>query len=338
MNSPPRRHSVPIAVALAAGIFLIDTLSSLHFAVASLYVLVILLGARDLRRSGIIMTGLLCGTLTTVSYLITHGFTLAGAAPLRSAVSFVSIAVTVILVLQGISAGERFAALQRERTNLARFFSPGTVEQLVGIDVPLSVARRRRAAILFADIVGFTAHVSGKPPEYAFDLLRVLLGLMSEVVFSRQGSIDKFLGDGLMAVFGLPLTSSRDATNAACCALEIIRRIAAWNKTNAPHNPTRVAVGIHYGEVIQGDIGNDKQLEFTVIGDAVNLANRVESYCRTLDADILITGDVMRALLAEGFLEGPSLFADEGKHLLRGYREPVHLYSVKTAGCRDLEG
>ena len=103
MNSPPRRHSIPIALALSAGIFLIDTLSSLHFAVASLYVLVILLGARDFRRSGIIMTGLLCGTLTTVSYLITHGFTLAGAAPLRSAVSFVSIAVTVILVLQGIS-------------------------------------------------------------------------------------------------------------------------------------------------------------------------------------------------------------------------------------------
>jgi class 3 adenylate cyclase len=337
MKSPPRRHSIPIAVALAAGIFLIDTLSSLHFAVASLYVLVILLGARDLRRRGIIMTGLLCATLTTVSYLITHGLTAAGAAPLRSAVSFVSIAVTVILVLQGISAGERVAALQRERTNLARFFSPATVEQLIGIDVPLSVARRQRAAILFADIVGFTAHVSGKPPDYVFDLLRVLLGMMSEVVFSHQGSIDKFLGDGLMAVFGLPLTSSRDVTNAAGCAVEIIKRVAAWNKTNAPHNPMRVAIGIHYGEVIQGDIGNDRQLEFTVIGDAVNLANRVESYCRTLDADILITGDVMGALLTEGFLDGPSLFADEGKHLLRGYREPVHLYSVKIAGCRDLE-
>jgi hypothetical protein len=96
--------------------------------------------------------------------------------------------------------------------------------------------------------------------------------MMSELVFAHQGSIDKFLGDGLMAVFGLPLTSSHDATNAAMCALEITRQITVWNEKNAPHNPMRVAIGIHYGDVIQGDIGTDKRLEFTVIGDAVNLA------------------------------------------------------------------
>jgi len=84
----------------------------------------------------------------------------------------VSIATTVILVLQGPLASERMASLPRERTNLARFFSPTIVEQLVQIDVPFSVARHQRAAVLFADIVGFTAHASGKPPEYAIDLLR----------------------------------------------------------------------------------------------------------------------------------------------------------------------
>jgi class 3 adenylate cyclase len=330
MQRTARQHSLPLAFALAAGIFLVDTLCSLHFAVASLYVLVVLLSARNLRRRGIILTGIFCATLTIISYVITHGCSLDGAAPLRSAVSFVSIATTVILVLQGLLASERMASLQRERTNLARFFSPTTVEQLVEIDVPFSVARRQRAAVLFADIVGFTAHVSGKPPEYVIDLLRVLLRMMSEVVFSHEGSIDKFLGDGLMAVFGLPLTSSHDATNAAMCALEITRQITVWNSKNALYNPMRIAIGIHYGEVIQGDIGNDKRLEFTVIGDAVNLANRVESYCRTLDAAILVTDDVIQALLAEGRIDVTNFFADEGKHLLRGYREPVHLYSVKA--------
>lgn len=114
-----------------------DTLSSLHFSVASLYVLVILLSARDLHRCGIIWAGILCAALTLVCYLLTHGFALKGAAPLRSAVSFVAIAVTVILLMQSLSAAERLAAVQRERTNLARFFSPATVEQLVEVDVPL---------------------------------------------------------------------------------------------------------------------------------------------------------------------------------------------------------
>jgi hypothetical protein len=152
----PRPSSLPLAFALAACIFPIDTLSSLHFAVASLYVLVILISARDLRRRGIILTTIVCATPIIVSYLLTHGFSLDDAAPLRSAVSFVSIAITLVLVLQSLSASERLAAVQRERTNLARFFSPTTVEQLVEIDVPLSLARRQRAAVLFADIVGFT--------------------------------------------------------------------------------------------------------------------------------------------------------------------------------------
>src|SRR5690348_9139390 len=96
----PRLSSLPLAFTLAACIFLIDTLSSLHFAVASLYVLVILISARDLRRHGIILTAIVCGTLTLISYLLTHGVSLDGAAPLRSAVSLVSIVVTLVLVLQ----------------------------------------------------------------------------------------------------------------------------------------------------------------------------------------------------------------------------------------------
>ena len=297
--------------------------------------LVILISARDLRRRGTIWTAIACGALVVVSYLLTRGFSLDGAAPLRSAVSFVSITITLVLVLQSLAASERLTAVQRERTNLARFFSPTTVEQLVELDVPLSLARRQRAAVLFADIVGFTAHASGKPPEYVIGLLRHLLGLMSELVFSHQGSIDKFLGDGLMAIFGLPLTSPRDVSNAAMCGLEIVERISQWNAQNAPITPIRVAVGIHYGDVVQGDIGTDKRLEFTVIGDTVNLASRVEAYCRTLNAAVLVTDSFMQALLLEGNIETAKSFTDEGMHPLRGYREPVHLFSAKGTARVD---
>jgi class 3 adenylate cyclase len=327
-----RPYSVIFAVALAASVFLIDTLSSLQFAVASLYVLPILLSAHDLRRRGIILTGFLCTILTVLSYAATHGFALDGAAPLRSLVSLVSIMITLVLVVSNSWANERLEEAQRQRANLARFFSPKIVEQLVEIDVPLSTARRQQAAVLFADIIGFTGHVSGKPPERVIHLLRNVLGILSDAVFSHQGSIDKFLGDGLMAVFGPPLAGTRDVTNAARCALEISDRLRRWNEENADTSEAtiRVAVGIHYGEVIQGDVGTDKRLEFTVIGDAVNIASRVEAYCRDLNAAVLVTDEFMQALLAEGSFDVANAFSDEGKHLLRGRREPIHLYSVKA--------
>ncbi|MCS3893494.1 adenylate cyclase [Bradyrhizobium japonicum USDA 38] len=327
-----RPHSLGPAIVLAACIFLMDTLSSLQFAVASLYVAVILISAYDLQCRGIILTGIWCAALTALSYVLTHGFTVTGTAPLRSLVSYVSITITVVLVIRNRSANERLAEVKRERTNLARFFSPKIVEQLVQIDVPLSVARRQKAAVLFADVVGFTAHASGKTPDEVIKLLRDLLGLLSEAVFMCEGSIDKFLGDGLMAVFGPPIASKQDATNAALCALQIHERLGRWKEQHAdnPDMAIRVAVGIHCGEVVQGDVGTDKRLEFTVVGDAVNIASRVEAYCRVLDATVLVTGDFMRCLLAEGSFDLAKAFTSEGKHRLRGYKEPIQLYSLKA--------
>jgi class 3 adenylate cyclase len=160
--------------------------------------------------------------------------------------------------------------------------------------------------------------------------LRELLGILSEAVFSHDGSIDKFLGDGLMAVFGPPMASHRDATNAAACALEIIEQIDRWNKRHARRiDPVQIAIGTHYGDVVQGDVGTDKRLEFTVVGDTVNIASRVEAYCRSLNASVLVTGDIVHALLAEGSSDLAKAFADEGMHELRGRTEPIRLFGLK---------
>jgi hypothetical protein len=125
-------RSLPVAAALAGGIFLIDTLSSLQFAVASLYVIVVLNAAQDLHRRGVV-TGVTCAFLTVFSYVLVHGFVVDGTAPLRSAVSLVSILIVTILVLRNVSANQRVKEVERERANLARFFSPKIVDQLVGI-------------------------------------------------------------------------------------------------------------------------------------------------------------------------------------------------------------
>ena len=320
-----------LAVVLAIFIFLVDTLSTLHFAVASLYVAAILIGAHDLECTGIIFSGISCVALTALSYLLTHGITFVGAAPLRSIVSFVTIATTTALVLKNRSANESLAEVERERRNLARFFSPEIVKRLVQIDIPLSAARREKAAVMFADVVEFTALTSGKTPNEVIGFLRELLAILSEAVFAHDGSIDKFLGDGLMAVFGPPLVSNRDATNAALCAIRIRDRLAHWNARHAnnPGKLIRIAVGIHWGEVVQGDIGTDKRLEFTVVGGTVNIASRVEAYCRTLNATVLVTGDFIQSLIAEGSVDVAKAFTCEGRHLLRGCQEPLYLYSLK---------
>jgi class 3 adenylate cyclase len=326
-----RSSSLPFAVALAGCIFLVDTLSSLQFAVASLYVVVILIAAHDLGRKGVILTGLACAVLTVLSYLLMHGLTADSTAPLRSAVSLVAILTTTMVVLRTLSANLRVKVVERERANLARFFSPNIVDQLVGAHVPFSFARCQPAAVLFADMVGFTSHSSGKSPDLVIGMLRDLLRLLSEAVFSHDGSIDKFLGDGLMAFFGPPLASPRDVTNAAACALEIVKSIELWNQRDGCTNPEaiRIAVGIHYGKVVQGDVGTEKRLELTLIGDTVNIASRVEAYCRSLNASVLVTGEFMRALIEEGGTELAKAFTDEGLHELRGRKEPIHLFGVR---------
>jgi class 3 adenylate cyclase len=325
-----RPSSLSLAAALAACIFLVDTLSSLEFAVASLYVLVVLLAAHDLNLKGIILTGVGCSLLTIVSYGLMHGLGVDETAPLRSAVSLVAILITTMLVLRSVAANTKLKVVERQRANLARFFPPAIVEQLVGIDTPLSIAHRHRAAVLFADMIGFTAYSSGKTPDAVIGLLRELLGILSEAVFSHDGSIDKFLGDGLMAVFRPPMAGHHDATNAAACALEIIEQIDCWNQRHARcTEPVQVAIGIHYGDVVQGDVGTDKRLEFTVVGDTVNIASRVEAYYRPINAAVLVTGDLAQALLVEGSADLGKAFTDVGMHELRGRTEPIRLFGLK---------
>jgi adenylate cyclase len=110
-----------------------------------------------------------------------------------------------------------------------------------------------------------------------------------------------------------------------------VKSIECWNQQHTRRNEdaVRIAVGIHYGEVVQGNVGSEKRLELTLVGDTVNIASRVEAYCRTLDAPVLVTGKFVEALLAEGSLELAKAFVDEGFHVLRGCKEPIRLISMR---------
>ena len=334
----PRLPLLPLAAAaLAIGIFIFDTLSPMQFAVAVLYVVVVFMAATYYQRWGVVLAAGACSVLTVLSYLLAHGFTLQGTAPDRSLVSLAAIGITTFLALRYVSAQERLRRTERQRANLARFFSPQRIDQLMEIDTPLSVARYQPAAVLFVDMVGFTAYCSTMAPDAVIAMLRNLMALLSASVFSHEGTIDKFLGDGLLAVFGAPVPSPGDATNATRCALDMLYSVDKWNEHDHRSGDAaiRVAVGIHYGDIVQGDIGSDKQLELTVLGDTVNIASRVEGYCRSLDAAVLVTKALVDALHSEGSEDLATRFADQGPHLLRGRAEPVQLYGVGRSAWSD---
>jgi len=336
MSNLPRS----LALAVAIGIFAFDTLSPLRLAIAVLYVIVLLIVAPYFSRRGILITASGCAALTLLSLLLVHGLDFRDTAPIRAAVGLAAIGITTYLVLKNIAANERLGKIQRQRANLARFFSPQLVSELAEMDTPLSVARYQPATVLFVDMVGFTSYCSALPPESVIALLRNLLALLSKSVFSHHGIIDKFLGDGLMAVFGAPFSSPADATNAANCALDMLRSIDEWSeqRLRSGEPAIRVAIGVHYGQIAQGDVGSDSRLELTVVGDTVNIASRVEAFCRTLDAEILVTASFVEALHAEGSSTLATTFADLGSHMLRGRAEPIHLYGMRRPAARHADG
>ena len=210
----------------------------------------------------------------------------------------------VLLVVTTILAGIvwrsrrlvlRQATTAREHANLARYFPPGIVEQLSNQERPLEQAREQQGAVLFTDIVGFTGMVEQMTAYEMIGFLRDYHGRLEETVFQHGGTLDKFLGDGIMATFGTPVTAPEDALDAVKCAAAILDVAAAWNaeRRQTGAAPVRVSVGAHYGPIVLGNIGSERRLEFAVLGDVVNVASRLEEQTRRLGAAALLSDDLV---------------------------------------------
>ncbi len=195
------------------------------------------------------------------------------------------------------------AAAERARTNLARYFSPNLVDELVSSDQSLDVdaIRQQKVAVLFVDIVGFTGISEGLTPQRVVKLLRGFHGRMARTVFSHGGTIDKYMGDAVMATFGTPRPGQMDARRALACALDMAAQIDDWNRKRRGRGarPIEIGIGAHYGEAVVGNIGDAQRLEYTVIGDMVNVASRLERLTRRLGAVVAVSDDLVQAALAE---------------------------------------
>jgi adenylate cyclase len=220
---------------------------------------------------------------------------------LQEIVVFMIVAVTLaIAVRRGNDLVIRHAAVERERGNLARYFSPNVVEELSRHDEPLKQVRTQNVAVLFVDIVGFTAFADTRAPEDVVRTLREFHALMEREVFNHGGTLDKYLGDGLMATFGTPFAGTVDASNALRCAQAMMAAVDRWNgeRKAAGDTPMRVSFGLHYGPVLLGDIGVTC-LEFAVIGSTVNAASRLEALTRALGCALVVSDDLVRCAKAE---------------------------------------
>ena len=232
---------------------------------------------------------------------------------------------------------------ERGRAALARYFSPNMVDEIASLERPLGEVRAQNAGVLFADIVGFTALSERLGAEATMALLRGFHRRMAEVVFAHDGTVDKYIGDAIMATFGTPRARPDDALRAVHCALAMIEAMAAWNAERARRGEVRIAVGIglHYGAVVAGDLGDERRLEYAVIGETVNLASRLEALTRERGVSALVSGEAMAAARAAPGTPGPGRpegreslagMVSAGTATVRGRAEPVALWAPAPPG------
>jgi adenylate cyclase len=202
---------------------------------------------------------------------------------------------------------------------------------------PLGEVRAQNAGVLFADIVGFTALSEELGAERTMALLRGFHRRMAETVFAHDGTVDKYIGDAIMATFGTPRAAPDDALRAIRCAVAMVDVMARWNGERAAAGEPllKVGVGVHYGPVVTGDMGDERRLEYAVIGDTVNVASRIEKKTRELGVYALVTGDALdaaRGAEARGTAAPDPALADlrpVGTVSVRGRAEAITLWAPR---------
>lgn len=191
----------------------------------------------------------------------------------------------------------RIGHAQAQNASLSRYFSPAVVNEITERPGILEHGRRQQATILFCDIRGFTSMSEGMTPDELGRFLSEFRKRLTMAIFEHGGTIDKYIGDAIMAVFGVPHPSGepgRDSRSACLAAFAMRDGLAAMNEERQAqgHGPVAVGIGIHAGEVFAGNVGYEDRLEYTVIGDAVNTASRIEGLCKKFDVDFIISRQV----------------------------------------------
>jgi len=242
------------------------------------------------------------------------------------------VAVTFGLVLgYGATVVENFVREQREKQRLSRFFSPDVLRAVVRDRDGRSLRPRRRlVTVLFSDIRGFTTISERLQPEQVDEMLREYLTVMTEVVFRHGGTVDKYIGDGIMALYNAPYEDPEHALNAIRTALEFQERAipfsARWEAKLG--GSIRCGVGINSGDAVVGSLGSRQRNEYTAIGDTVNLAARLESVTKDHGVPIIISEYTYE------YVKGRVPTHEIDTVTVKGKSQPVKIYGVMPSSMR----
>ncbi len=225
-----------------------------------------------------------------------------------------------LVVLEDISREKRM------KTTMYRYMTPGVAERVMALgEDALMVGERKEVTILFSDIRGYTTLTENLGASEVVTLLNQYFETMVEAVFNHEGTLDKFIGDALMAVFGAPLPLTENhAWMAVRSALDMRRRLEEFNRKRVIDNQPeiRIGIGIGSGEVVSGNIGSQKRMDYTVIGDGVNLSARLESLTKEYGCDIIISEQTYN-------LCGDRLWVRElDKIRVKGKQQAVNIYEL----------
>jgi len=237
-----------------------------------------------------------------------------------------AVAAQAAVTVETVRAHTRLAREEVARANYSRFMPEYVVKELLNNPDSFRLGGANQTiTVLFADIRGFTSLSERENPERVVKLLNRYFSAMTEIIFAHRGTLDKYIGDGLMALFGAPNASPNDALNAVKAAVAMQRRIIALNGELVAEqlSPVTVGIGLHTGVATVGYIGSDKRSEYTAIGDTVNLAARLESNAR--GGQILISEATAEAV------NGAFPLVAHEPLTVKNRVQPVNLFEVNLA-------
>ena len=197
-----------------------------------------------------------------------------------------------MIVLEDISSEKRL------KSTMSRYMDPGIADRLLASGTDLLGGQDIEATVLFSDIRGFTTLTEQLGPQGTVTLLNEYFTLMVDCLQKEEGMLDKFIGDAVMAAFGIPVPHEDDPDRAVRTSIAMLTTLDAWNRQRAGEGklPVNIGIGLNTDRVVSGNIGSQKRMDFTIIGDGVNLAARLESACKQYGAKLLISEFTFRKL------------------------------------------
>ena len=317
-------------VALAVHIDNMGSIAALGFVAPMIYFIFIILSTLRLDFWLSTFTGAVAAVQLFCMAMFYHSATGADAEP----IVFYHAARSLIVLICGVLAGavghqlrrqfeaSIMAATARDRiTNLfGQHVSPQVVERLMA-EGTRTDSDIRRVAVMFVDFRSFTAGARSRTPQEVVDRLDGAFAILVDILDRHGGIVNKFLGDGFLALFGAPLEAPDPAHRAVAAAREMLQANARINE--ATSWPLRIGIGIHLGEVVAGSIGSPRRKEYTVIGDTVNFASRLEALNKDFNSQFLIS-DAVRDALGEACRDAVSL----GEVEVRGYERPMAVWRL----------